>query len=963
LLWGNAAPLAGMAARAKFCSGWRWAPALFLCALSAFLSVPRAAAQAQPPPVIERIDITGNRRIPRDTLRNRIFSHEGDPYNEETLHRDFLALWNTQYFEDVRLEVEPGTKPNTVRVVFYVLERPMIRRIKYKGNNSVSESDILDRYKERKVGLVVESPFDPTKIKRAEVVLKELLAEHGRQFATVKPTYSKIPGTNAVELTFVIDEGPKVKVGQIRFVGNKTFSDRKLLRAMRNDRPYGFPIGPFWFKIATKTFDRRKLDEDLEAGVRGFYQDNGYYVVEVKEPKLETVDVKPGGLWPFKGSKPGKATNITIEIEEGDRYRMGKLVVRSADPEHPELYFNNDFLAKAFPLKQGDIFSTDKIRKALEEYKRLFGNFGYIEFTSQPISDPDRATKTVNLTLEFDQQKQYHVRRIEFSGNTTTRDKVIRRQLLLDEGDLFSDHLWELSILRLNQLNYFDPIKKEENAELKRNAKEGTVDITLKVHEKGKQSIGLNGGISGIEGTFVGFNYQTNNFLGVGETLNLSAQFGTLVRSFVFGFTEPYLRDKPISTGFTLFDNKYNFNSSIETALLLGTQTLANDPNATQNYSQSTKGFTVFASYPLKSLPFTRLGLTYGYSQTSITAFSDASRILFQDLQFTSAAGPSALNGIDQSQITASVTYNTTNSQLNPTSGRSIYFALGFVGGPLGGNVNTVSPTFEYKRFIPVHHKRNVIGYRFLTSYTTGYGGKEVPPLTRLYLGGEQDIRGFYIRTISPFSYVPTVTALPVSYTDPTTLGSNGLPVARSLTIPALIYQLSFPGGDFESVGNFEYRIPIYSNIVGISYFVDVGTVGALSHSALRLNPTGIANLETNLPQTRVPHEFVTDATSNFYPRMSTGLELTVQLPIIQVPFRIYYAYNPLRFSDVLQPPRGDFYISSATQAMICGTAPTCGALTGQVLPQLNAQLGTNSARLFYQEPLRAIRFTVARTF
>jgi outer membrane protein insertion porin family len=484
------------------------------------------------------------------------------------------------------------------------------------------------------------------------------------------------------------------------------------------------------------------------------------------------------------------------------------------------------------------------------------------------------------------------------------------------------------------------------------------VDITLKVHEKGKQSIGLNGGVSGIEGTFVGFNYQTNNFLGLGETLNFAAQYGTLVTSYTFGFTEPYFRDKPISTGFTLFATKYNFNSAIETALLLGTQTLANDPNATQNYSQDTKGFTVFSSYPLKSLPFTRVALTYGYSDTNITAFSDASRLLFEDLQFTSAAGPSALNGIHQSQITASITYNTTNSQLNPTTGRSIYFSLGFVGGPLGGNVNTITPTLEYKRFIPVHHKKNVIGYRFLAAYSTGYGGKEIPPLTRLYEGGEQDIRGFWIRTISPYAYVPTTVPLTVTYTDPTTLGSNGLPIPRTLTVPGLVYQLSFPGGDLETVGNFEYRIPIYSNIVGLSYFVDVGSVGVLDRSGLRLNPSGLENLETNFPQTKISDHFVLANGSNFYPRMSTGLELTVQLPIIQVPFRIYYAYNPLRFSDVLQPPRGDFYLSDAVRA----TLPP-GVLNGQVLPQLAAQLNTNSARLFYQEPLRAIRFTVARTF
>ena len=150
------------------------------------------------------------------------------PYTEEAVHRDFQALWNTQFFEDIRLEVEDSpTDPGAKILVYYVTERPIIRRIEYKGNKSVTESDILDRFKERKVGLSVESQFDPTKIKRAEVVLKELLAEHGRQFATVKPTYERIASTNAVKLVFNIDEGPKVKVGEIKFDGNKAFSSRK----------------------------------------------------------------------------------------------------------------------------------------------------------------------------------------------------------------------------------------------------------------------------------------------------------------------------------------------------------------------------------------------------------------------------------------------------------------------------------------------------------------------------------------------------------------------------------------------------------------------------------------------------------------------------------------------------------------------------------------------------------------
>ena len=160
--------------------------------------------------IIQRIEFIGNRRIQRDTLLARIFSRPGDPYNEEAVRRDFQALWNTQFFEDIRLEVEDSPdQPNGKIIVFYVQERPIIRRIEYKGNKSITESDILDAFKDKKVGLSVESQFDPTKIKRAEVVIKGLLAEHGRQFATVKPTYERIAATNAVKLVFNIDEGDR----------------------------------------------------------------------------------------------------------------------------------------------------------------------------------------------------------------------------------------------------------------------------------------------------------------------------------------------------------------------------------------------------------------------------------------------------------------------------------------------------------------------------------------------------------------------------------------------------------------------------------------------------------------------------------------------------------------------------------------------------------------------------------
>jgi len=915
--------------------------------------------------VIKSIEFVGNRRIRSDTLRARIFSRVGDNYNEETLRRDFQALWNTQFFEDVKLRVEDSPDgPDAKNIIFDVKERPVIRRIRYDGIHSISESDILDRFKERKVGLSVESQFDPTKIKKAEVVLRELLGEHGRQFAKVTPQYERIASSNAVILVFKIEEGPKVKVGHIKFVGNHAFSDRKLIRAMRHDRPYAIPLYLTEIAVLSKTYDRDKLTEDLEVGVRGLYQDNGYFKVNVPEPTLENVDVpsyKLGVPLPFTSHGIGKAVNITIHIEEGERYHMGTLKIVSADPDKA-LSLKVEALKSIFPLKQGDIFATDKLRKALENYKNAYGEYGFIDFTAEPAMDIDDDKKIINLTLKFNEEKQYYVRRIDFSGNTTTRDKVIRRQLLIDEGQLFNKRAWELSILRLNQLDYFDRIEADKAAELKRNTKEGTVDINLKVKEKGKQSIGLQGGVSGLSGTFIGLTYQTNNFLGLGETLSFSAQFGNLQRVFQFGFTEPYLFDRPIQTGFTVFSSRYNFDQAQQQALITG-QSVSINPQFIQDYNLNSTGFTTFASYPLKKRPFTRVSLTYGLTRTNITAFNQASSILFEQLQFRSVAGPSALNGIVSSTVTPSITYNTINNPQNPTTGKSYFYSLGVSGGPLGGNVNSISNVFQWTSYRPHRKRRNVIGMHVTAAYITGYGGREVPPFSRFYMGGENDIRGFDIRSISPVTFIPTATTQQFVYLDPTTLSGSGSPTQRFLNVPVLGYTITFPGGDLQGWSNFEYRIPIAGPVTA-GLFLDIGTVGIVRESALKLDPTGFENLLTQFPgaqsQAGLQQQLKIAGGTNFRPRASTGAELVVQLPIIQAPFRIYYAFNINRLhQQIIAPPD---YIEPSEINLICSNNSLSDFCKFQLRPTLN-QFINNPGRLNYFEPLRTFRFTVSRTF
>jgi len=922
--------------------------------------------------LIVNIQVHGNRRIPTDSVKARIFSKPGDVYDPAAIERDFNALWNTGYFEDIRFEREQTPKGWIVHI--YVKERPTIREINYLGLNAVSTSDVLDRFKERKVPLSVESQYDPTKVKKAEVVLKELLSEHGRQFATIRTEIRQIP-PNAVAVTFVIKEGPKVKVGRIRFRGNKHVPDRTLRAAMKNLKPIGIPHSIFLEDIFSKTYDATKLEEDTER-VRAEYQNRGYFKVVVDDPKTEIHDTGHTGFHiPLLQPGLGKSVDITVPIEEGDRYRLGKITFRNN-----KAITNVAALRSLFPMRDGDIFSREKVAKGLENLRKAYGEAGYINFTPVPDTKFDDEKKTVDVIIDVDEGKQFYVRRIEFQGNTTTRDKVIRREIALEEGQIYNSRYWELSLLRLNQLGYFDQLKPDDPNTTERHLdeKNGTVDLTLKVKEKGKNSIGLQGGVSGLAGAFVGLNYSTNNFLGLGETLSVQASLGSRQRDLVFGFTEPYLFDRPIQAGFNVYTRKTNYDQARQYAILTG-QNL-NLPSAylqnLQNYSQSSTGTSLSVSYPLrgKRRAARRLGISYSFDRSSLVAVSNASKLLFENLNFRGITGPNALSGIITSKITPSFTINSLDAAYSPHSGKSLFLGGELSG--LGGTVHTIRPVVQFKQFFPVQKRRNAVGYNVQASFITGYGGIVAPPFERAYLGGENDLRGFDIRTVSPIAYLPSVqsvalrnpdgTLVPANPRFPVVTASNGACVANCWSIPVPFQQLVTPGGDLSIHGNVEYRITI-AGPVAIAPFVDLGTDPILRTSQLQINPVQYGTLLSTLfgcpmlttaysctggqtlPATELPQDLRPVPGTNWVARMSTGLELQTMLPVVNAPFRIYYAYNALRLDSNASPP------VPITRAMF--------PIGGAGLYTYQTTLSTLGSTYRLLEPRKTFRFTVATTF
>src|SRR5208282_5401584 len=398
---------------------------------------------------------------------------------------------------------------------------------------------------------------------------------------------------------------------------------------------------------------------------------------------------------------------------------------------------------------------------------------------------------------------------------------------------------------------------------------------------------------------------------------------GNVSRQFLFGFSQPYVRNRPINVGFQIFNNKQDFNAAKNYQASTGqaANLSAAQQSLTQNYNQASTGLNFSVSYPLKRHAFQRLGFTYSLTKSTISAFSTASQTFFQTISFRSGIqGTNALAGIISSSASFSCTYNTINNPLRPRTGKE-YTAVFQVAG-LYGNVRYISPLLAYKSFRSMHYLtpsatgHNVLGLRAQLGYVQGFGGDVAPPQNRFYTGGESDLRGFDIRGATPYGYVPTRVTVQLTNPDGTCVPRDPTnpQLNQCIQVPIPVYGIASIGGDTSLTANAEYRIPI-AGPVTFSLFDDFGLDVATNRGQLKQSPEGFASLTAPLYgcpvynngacQGGIPGSAVgfrrdirPVSGTNFVPRMSTGAELSVLMPIINAPFRLYFAYNPLRLYE-----------------------------------------------------------------
>ncbi len=388
-----------------------------------------------------------------------------------------------------------------------------------------------------------------------------------------------------------------------------------------------------------------------------------------------------------------------------------------------------------------------------------------------------------------------------------------------------------------------------------------------------------------------------------------------------------------------------------------------------QNYTQSSVGFTSSLSYPLRR-SFKRVGITYSFDRSSLLALSSASKNLFEFLAFRGISGPNALEGIITSKIFPNFSFNTIDNPISPHHGHQ--FTLGAELAGIGGTVRSIRPIVQYKKFIPVQNRRNALGFNVQGSFITGYAGLVAPPFQRSYMGGENDLRGFDIRSVSPVAFLPSVGSIVLTNPDGTPVLKNAQnPLLGNLTIPIPVDQITFPGGDLSVVTNFEYRITIYGP-VALAPFVDAGIDPILRPSQLQIasvqydqvisqqfgcpaqdqataTPSGTGCTPGSVLKPLPSDQLQVLGSTNWRPRMSTGLELQMFLPVINAPFRIYWAYNPLRLDNPATPP------IPITRSMFPNTA--AGDYT------YHLAVNTYAPSFLLREPRKTFRFTVATTF
>jgi outer membrane protein insertion porin family len=677
---------------------------------------------------IVEVVVKGNRRIEKSAVLNVVKIKAGDTLESDKTDTDIRAIYKMGHFQDVQAATEASEKGTVLAYV--VVEKPIVRSIKFVGNKELT----TDKLKEA-LEFKQNSIFSTKDLAKSVAKIKKLYGDDGYYLAEIEPVVVTNSPTD-LAVTFKITEGSKILIRTISIDGNKSFSNRKLRGVMETKEKWFLS----WLTNAG-TYKEEVLKND-SALIADFYMNKGFINVKVGEPVVRLADAKD-------------ALEVSVGITEGDQYRVGEIGFKG------ELLESVEELRKKLKSETGELFSRALLRTDIFALTDVYADKGYAFANINPLTKADPEKKLVDLTFDMEKGELVHFERINVAGNPKTRDKVIRRELRVNEGELYSATGMKRSKQNLMNTGYFE----EATIATVKGSTANKLNVDVNIKEKPTGTFSIGGGYSSLDGIIGQGSIQQANFLGLGLKANLSGSIGGKSQTYSLGLTDPYFLDTKWTLGGDIYRSERDYT----------------------DYSRRLTGADIKAGYPINDF----IGTFFMYKYELKDIFNP--QFAYQNLNLQDPANY-PLGNSTTSSIFGSVTRNTTDYRLDPTTGMINSLSAEYAG--LGGDNRYARYIGDTTWFHPLYKK-----LIFSTKLTLGYiqdVGKPIPIDEKFYLGGIFSLRGYKARTVSPVK-------------------PQRIPDVNGNTSIEQIYL----GGNKEAFGNFELTFPLLQEvgIKGVAFF------------------------------------------------------------------------------------------------------------------------------------------------
>lgn len=644
------------------------------------------------------VEVQGNRRIESATVLAKVKTREGTVFSPSQIKEDIRSLYQLGHFEDVQVRTE-GFEQG-LKVIFWVKEKPLIREVSFEGNSEISSENIKEI-----VTLLPRTAFNLPLIQENADKIRRKYEDSGYYHAVVVPVIVELRGGDK-NVVYFIEEGDKIRLTSVVITGNKAIPSDQIKAMLRNQEWWIFSVFG-----TSGTLRMEDLKEDVEA-IRNLYYNQGYIQVQVAEPVIEEHPITEH-THEFMGQTETYYTKnevtVRIAVKEGEQYRVDSIAIKG------NAIIATEDLFKEVLLKRGDVFSREVLRqdvaRIMDRYDSLARPFANVT----PQFSIDDAKRTVNITIDIQEGGEVRIGRIDITGNTKTRDKVIRREMRLDEGDLYSKKALKRSYERINNLNFF------ETAEFspERRLQEPVMDLNVRVKEKMTGNLSIGGGYSSVDRLMAIAEITQGNLGGRGQLLKFKVQWGQTRRLYMASFMEPYLFDKPVWGRVDLYRQDTDYDG----------------------YSLKTEGFGLGVGKSFTE--YLSASLRYAFDTSEVYNITSTPTTLLQEQILN--YGPS----MRTSSMTASVSRDSRDFYLDPKSGSRNTLSFTYAGGPFGGDPEFIKATGDSAWYAPLFWD-TVFMLRGRIGFAGSLIDKPLPTSERFFVGGSGTVRGFRSGTAGP---------------------------------------------------------------------------------------------------------------------------------------------------------------------------------------------------------------------